>query len=147
MTLTRAAGGLIAVGCLGAAVLASFALGAVSVPVGDVVAFLTGGDPVTAAILAARVDRTLVGVVCGAALALSGAILQGVTRNPLADPGLLGINAGAALAIALGVVFLGCAIVVLGGQSASIDGLCGESMFLASDCEFNGLGTSLRCRM
>ena len=104
MTLTRAAGGLIAVGCLGAAVLASFALGAVSVPVGDVVAFLTGGDPVTAAILAARVDRTLVGVVCGAALALSGAILQGVTRNPLADPGLLGINAGAALAIARGVV-------------------------------------------
>jgi len=104
VTLTRAAGGVIAVGCLGAAVLASFALGAVSVPVGDVVAFLTGGDPVTAAILAARVDRTLVGVVCGAALALSGAILQGVTRNPLADPGLLGINAGAALAIALGVV-------------------------------------------
>ena len=84
--------------------LASFALGSVRVPVGDVVAFLTGGDPATATILAARVDRTLVGVVCGAALALSGAILQGVTRNPLADPGLLGINAGAALAVALGVV-------------------------------------------
>ncbi|MBB1511586.1 iron ABC transporter permease [Tessaracoccus sp. MC1627] len=84
--------------------MASFALGSVRVPVGDVVAFLTGGDPATATILAARVDRTLVGVVCGAALALSGAILQGVTRNPLADPGLLGINAGAALAVALGVV-------------------------------------------
>lgn len=104
MTLTRAAGGLIAVGCLAVGVLASFALGSVRVPMGDVVAFLTGGDPATAAILAARVDRTLVGLVCGAALALSGAILQGVTRNPLADPGLLGINAGAALAIALGVV-------------------------------------------
>ena len=104
MTLSRAAGGLIAVGCLAVGVLASFALGSVRVPMGDVVAFLTGGDPATAAILAARVDRTLVGLVCGAALALSGAILQGVTRNPLADPGLLGINAGAALAIALGVV-------------------------------------------
>ncbi|WP_220490740.1 iron ABC transporter permease [Tessaracoccus sp. MC1627] len=104
MTLTRAAGGLIAVGCLAVGVMASFALGSVRVPVGDVVAFLTGGDPATATILAARVDRTLVGVVCGAALALSGAILQGVTRNPLADPGLLGINAGAALAVALGVV-------------------------------------------
>lgn len=104
MTLTRAAGGLIAVGCLAVGVMASFALGSVRVPVGDVVAFLTGGDPATATILAARVDRTLVGVVCGAALALSGAILQGVTRNPLADPGLLGINAGAALAVTLGVV-------------------------------------------
>nr|WP_255422029.1 iron ABC transporter permease [Tessaracoccus sp. MC1627] len=102
--MTRAAGGLIAVGCLAVGVMASFALGSVRVPVGDVVAFLTGGDPATATILAARVDRTLVGVVCGAALALSGAILQGVTRNPLADPGLLGINAGAALAVALGVV-------------------------------------------
>lgn len=104
MTLPRAAGGAIAVGCLMAAALASFGLGAVSVPMGDVVAFLTGREPVSAAILAARVDRTLVGLVCGAALALSGAILQGITRNPLADPGLLGINAGAALAIALGVV-------------------------------------------
>lgn len=104
MTVPRAVGGAIAVGGLAAGVLASFAIGAVGVPVGDVVGFLTGADPATAAILAARVDRTLVGVVCGAALALSGAVLQGVTRNPLADPGLLGINAGAALAVAVGVV-------------------------------------------
>jgi iron complex transport system permease protein len=54
-----------------------------------------------------RVPRTLLGVAAGAALGLSGAILQGVTRNPLADPGIMGINAGAAAAIVLGIMVLG----------------------------------------
>ncbi|HXH80017.1 iron ABC transporter permease [Nocardioides sp.] len=49
----------------------------------------------------ARVDRTLLGLAVGAALALAGAVLQGLTRNPLADPGILGINAGASLAMVL----------------------------------------------
>lgn len=54
-----------------------------------------------------RVPRTLLGVTVGAALGLSGAILQGITRNPLADPGIMGINAGAATAMVLGIVLLG----------------------------------------
>jgi iron complex transport system permease protein len=54
-----------------------------------------------------RVPRTLLGLAAGAALGLSGAILQGVTRNPLADPGIMGINAGAAAAIVLGIMVLG----------------------------------------
>lgn len=54
-----------------------------------------------------RVPRTLVGIFAGAALGLSGAILQGVTRNPLADPGIMGINAGAAAFIVLGIMVLG----------------------------------------
>lgn len=54
-----------------------------------------------------RVPRTLLGLVAGAALGVSGAILQGVTRNPLADPGIMGINAGAAMVVVLGVVTLG----------------------------------------
>lgn len=53
-----------------------------------------------------RVPRTLLGLVVGAALGVSGAILQGVTRNPLADPGIMGINAGAAMFVVLGVVLL-----------------------------------------
>lgn len=54
-----------------------------------------------------RLPRTIVGLLVGAGLGLSGAVLQGATRNPLADPSILGINAGAALAVVLGVAFFG----------------------------------------
>lgn len=54
-----------------------------------------------------RVPRTALGIVVGAALGAAGALAQGVTRNPLADPGILGVNAGAGLAIALGVAAFG----------------------------------------
>lgn len=54
-----------------------------------------------------RLPRVLAGVVVGAALAVAGAIMQGLTRNPLADSGLLGINAGAALAVVMAVHWLG----------------------------------------
>ena len=54
-----------------------------------------------------RVPRTLLGLLAGAALGLSGAILQGVTRNPLADPGIMGLNAGAAAFIVVGIMLLG----------------------------------------
>lgn len=50
-----------------------------------------------------RVPRTILGVLVGAALGLAGAVMQGVTRNPLADPGILGVNAGAALFVVLGI--------------------------------------------
>jgi len=54
-----------------------------------------------------RVPRTLLGLSVGAALGLSGAILQGVTRNPLAEPGIMGINTGAAAFIVFGIMVLG----------------------------------------
>jgi len=54
-----------------------------------------------------RVPRTLLGLTVGAALGLSGAILQGVTRNPLAEPGIMGINQGAAAFIVFGIMVLG----------------------------------------
>ncbi len=50
-----------------------------------------------------RVPRTLLGLCVGVALGLAGTLMQGVTRNPLADPGILGVNAGAAFAVVLGV--------------------------------------------
>jgi iron complex transport system permease protein len=50
-----------------------------------------------------RVPRTLLGVGVGAALGLAGGLMQGVTRNPLADPGLLGVEAGASLAVVIGI--------------------------------------------
>lgn len=54
-----------------------------------------------------RVPRTVIGLLAGAALAVAGGIMQGLTRNPLADPGLLGVNAGASLFVVLGITFLG----------------------------------------
>ncbi len=58
-------------------------------------------------VLRARVPRTLTGVLVGAGLGLAGAAMQGVARNPLADPGILGVNAGASLAIVLALSLLG----------------------------------------
>ncbi len=74
---------------------------------------VTGGlfdpsaDGLAEAAVAARVPRTVLGRLVGAALGLAGAAMQGVTRNPLADPGILGVNSGAALAVVLGMAFLG----------------------------------------
>lgn len=56
---------------------------------------------------ASRVPRTAVGVVVGLALALAGGVIQAVTRNPLADPGILGVNAGAAFVVAVAIAVLG----------------------------------------
>ncbi|MCX8282099.1 iron chelate uptake ABC transporter family permease subunit [Phyllobacterium sp. 0TCS1.6C] len=54
-----------------------------------------------------RLPRTLLGLLCGAAFGVSGALIQATTRNPLADPGLLGVNAGAAFFVTLAAGFLG----------------------------------------
>ncbi len=58
-------------------------------------------------IVEARFERTLLAAAVGAALGLAGALMQGLTRNPLADPGILGINAGASLAMVLAISLLG----------------------------------------
>lgn len=54
-----------------------------------------------------RIPRTLIGIMVGVSLGLSGAIMQGVARNPLADPGILGVSAGAALAVVIGIFVFG----------------------------------------
>ncbi len=75
-------------------------------------------------VLESRVVRTVLGMLVGAALGLAGASMQGLTRNPLADPGILGINAGAALAIVFGIVYLGAggltAYMLLGFVGAAV---------------------------
>jgi iron complex transport system permease protein len=62
-------------------------------------------DSIGQAAVNLRVPRTLLAVLAGAALALAGAIMQGVTRNPLADPGILGVNMGASLAVVVAVAW------------------------------------------
>lgn len=94
------------------AVVASLALGARSVEPLQVLAALVDPDPRLAdhtVVRSLRVPRTLIGVLAGGAFAVAGALMQALTRNPLADPGLLGVNAGASLAVVVAVTLVGVA--------------------------------------
>ena len=88
----------------------SVAIGTRDVVWSDILAALRGSaDNIGQAAVTVRIPRTVLAVVAGAALGLSGAIMQGVTRNPLADPGILGVNMGASLAVVLGVAWFNIA--------------------------------------
>ena len=101
---------LVALAVLAALMLASVTVGARDVGWDDITAALGGStEGFDQAAVAKRIPRTLLAVIAGAALGLSGAVMQGVTRNPLADPGILGINMGASLAIVCGMAFFGLA--------------------------------------
>ena len=90
-------------------VLASLFIGSSRIPADQVVHYLLHPDAsnVSYNINVLRVQRTIIGVLVGTALAVAGAVMQAVTRNPLAEPGLLGVNAGASLGIVLGTAVLG----------------------------------------
>ncbi|MGX1952219.1 FecCD family ABC transporter permease [Streptomyces sp. CB02115] len=99
---------LLSVLALAAVMVASVALGSRDVPWSDVVAALGGADDTLGRAAATkRIPRTVLAVVIGAALGLAGGVMQGVTRNPLADPGILGVNMGASLAVVTAVAFFG----------------------------------------
>ncbi|WP_300681389.1 iron ABC transporter permease [Nocardioides sp.] len=91
------------------AVLASLTFGSHRLGMGETWRLLLHPDGSTASevLHGLRVPRTVIGAVIGAALALSGSVLQSLTRNPLADPGILGVNAGAALAVTAAVALTG----------------------------------------
>lgn len=92
-----------------AASLAALTLGARPITAGDWLAILREGRGSEAGeiVLGLRLPRVLLGALVGAALGLAGAVIQLATRNPLGDPGLLGINAGASLALILGTDLVG----------------------------------------
>ncbi|MFC9897765.1 FecCD family ABC transporter permease [Nocardia sp. NPDC127579] len=93
---------------LGFVALLSLGLGSRSVPPGTVLQALLGTvhDRDALVITEMRLPRTVVGLVVGAALGLAGALLQGVTRNPLTSPTTLGINAGAGFAVVTAIYTL-----------------------------------------
>ena len=106
----RALGLLGALVVLAAVMVASVMIGSRDVGLGDVVAAFGGSaDGFEQAAVVKRIPRTLLAVLAGAALGVSGAVMQGVTRNPLADPGILGVNMGASLAVVAGLAFFGLA--------------------------------------
>jgi iron complex transport system permease protein len=89
--------------------LASLAIGSLDIPLDEVIAAFTAFDDSDAHVIVTelRLPRTVVGLLVGGALGAAGALMQGVTRNPLAEPGILGINAGAALAVVAAIFLLG----------------------------------------
>ncbi|CAL9605784.1 iron chelate uptake ABC transporter family permease subunit [Streptomyces sp. Tu 3180] len=98
----------VAVAILVLVALASLAIGAKDLSLGQVWHGLfedTGSY--SDVVVADRLSRTVLGLLVGAALGLAGAVLQALTRNPLADPALLGINAGASAAVVTAITFFG----------------------------------------
>lgn len=91
------------------ATLASLTFGSHRLGVGQTWELLLHPDGSTASevLHGLRIPRTVMAAVLGAALALAGAVLQSLTRNPLADPGILGVNAGASLAVVTAVALSG----------------------------------------
>lgn len=120
------------------AVWLSLALGPVSLPLADLlraglrlIGWPVAGDDVQQAELILgqiRIPRTLLGLAVGAVLALSGVAMQGLFRNPLADPGLVGVSSGAALGAAVAIV----AGASLGGMPEFL------APYLLSTCAFTG---------
>ncbi|KAK1178238.1 iron chelate uptake ABC transporter family permease subunit [Streptomyces sp. NBS 14/10] len=105
----RAVGLVVSLGVLLVVVAASVAIGAKPISLGDVWhgLFHYSGSDTDVVVRDVRVPRTVLGLLVGAALGLAGAVIQALTRNPLADPGLLGLNAGASAAVVTAISFLG----------------------------------------
>ncbi|ROR95560.1 iron complex transport system permease protein [Salana multivorans] len=94
---------------LAVAVLLSLSVGSNPIPVGRAWELLRhpDGSMDATVVHGLRVPRTLLGIVVGAALGVAGGLMQSLTRNPLADPGILGVNAGASIAVVLVVALTG----------------------------------------
>jgi iron complex transport system permease protein len=99
---------LVVLGVLVLLVIASLTIGSRNVGWSDIWSALGGStDNIGQAAVAKRIPRTVLALLIGAALGLAGAVMQGVTRNPLADPGILGVNMGASLAVVTGIAWFG----------------------------------------
>ena len=96
-----------------------------------------GNDPLHVTIASIRLPRLVAALIAGAALGMAGTVMQALTRNPLADPGLLGVGAGASLSVVLGSLILGQA------DSGVVSALAFPGAAIASGLVF-ALGGGLR---
>jgi iron complex transport system permease protein len=105
----RASGLVLAVVALALAVLLSVMVGSKQLLPAEILQAVTAptGSENDRIVLELRLPRTLAALVVGPALGVAGALIQAFTRNPLGDPGILGVNAGASLGVALGVALFG----------------------------------------
>ncbi len=119
---------LAGLGVLVGVTVASVAFGNRVLTIDELFAGLGGQvDGVGEAAVVARMPRTVLAILVGAALALAGTTFQAVTRNPLADPGILGVSSGAALAVVCGMAFFGLtapsatiALAIVGAAAAAV---------------------------
>lgn len=109
MVRRRLLGIMVLISALGAVLVLSITYGANPLPITEFwrTVFTPDGTEASSIVWTLRVPRTLVGIVAGAAFGVAGALIQAITRNPLADPGILGVNAGAGFAITVGVGVFG----------------------------------------
>lgn len=91
--------------CLLFCSLVSIIYGAKSLDFANIMEGFSKTDNFISSVIAARIPRTIFGILAGAALAISGALMQAVTRNPIADPSILGVNTGASLFVVCGIAF------------------------------------------
>ncbi|MBI8999845.1 iron ABC transporter permease [Corynebacterium sp. CCM 9185] len=105
----RRIGFLVSAALLFVLIIASLMIGSNPIPVSHVLHLLISPDTSfeSTVIHEQRVPRTIVVIIVAAALGCAGALMQSLTRNPLADPGVLGVNAGASLAVVLAVAVAG----------------------------------------
>ena len=115
-------------------------VGAGNVSPSQALSMLLGGEDSEAyfVVWELRAPRTLIGIAVGMALGVSGALLQAVARNPLAEPGLLGVSAGAAFAVALALV-LGASAATLRISVAQLGALIG-CMCVLGVARWRGVG-------
>ncbi|WP_099469694.1 FecCD family ABC transporter permease [Konateibacter massiliensis] len=101
ITILAGLAGLVLCGIL------SLAFGSRNIPFHEVMAVLggTAEEAFTVSVVQARIPRTVFGMVAGGALGVSGALMQSITRNPIADPSILGVNTGASLFVVCGIAF------------------------------------------
>ncbi|TRW99184.1 iron ABC transporter permease [Paracoccus sp. M683] len=128
--------------------MVSLALGARALPLAQIWAWAFGAGaagPADAIIVDMRLSRSLTGIVTGASLAAAGLVMQQITRNPLADPGILGVNAGAALAVVLAVWLLGWSHPFrLSATAVCGAGLAAIAVFVLGRCGSGGDGAADR---
>ncbi|KAE8546021.1 ABC-type Fe3+-siderophore transport system, permease component [Marinobacter nauticus] len=121
-------------------VLASLLYGAGPVSASDAIAALmaNGTEEAWFVVTELRLPRTIIALVTGLALGLAGALLQSMTRNPLAEPGLLGVSAGSGFAVALAIL-LGATTATLTTLVAQLGALAGCALVIAAT-RVQGLG-------
>lgn len=113
-------------------VAASLALGARPIPLGQVWGSVVDHDPTSRdqlVVRSLRLPRTIIGLAVGGALGLAGTVMQGITRNPLADPGVLGVNAGAAVGVVVAINVFGIAS-ALGWMAFAMTGAAAASLLV-----------------
>ncbi|CAK9890590.1 Ferric enterobactin transport system permease protein FepD [Pseudomonas fluorescens] len=138
----RSSGLVIGLGVLALLVVCSLLIGSRGIGLADIADAFWRYDPGNdqhLVIRELRIPRTLVAILTGLALGVAGALMQALTRNPLAEPGLLGINAGAALAVIIGVtLFKLVSIVEYLGFAFVGAGLAGVAVFMLGQARETG---------